>query len=297
MERPWAGNELRQLGKRLATGSASAEDWSLYDRVIAYYDGVTGRTRAVVSAIEWATVVGRDVRVDVTSRTKTRTTLLEKLRRTPGVGLGHVRDISGVRLVGDLTLREQDLVAAHLQSRMGDPASKVVDRRAEPLQGYRAVHVIVKVDGVYVEIQIRTRLQAAWADLFERLADAWGRGIRYGESMDVQALEAVPEPELRRRLDVVELVKELSLTMIAPYEKIESHLHQVLEERDEIRAALADMRIKNRRATSETLAKQTVLRRRLVLADRYVKEAEVSVPRLAQLLDEGFERLEALLRL
>lgn len=55
------------------------------------------------------------------------------------------------------------------------------DRRAEPSFGYRAVHVIVKVRGRPVEIQVRTRLQDLWAQIVERLADEWGRGIRYGE--------------------------------------------------------------------------------------------------------------------
>jgi hypothetical protein len=56
-----------------------------------------------------------------------------------------------------------------------------VDRRIEPSQGYRAVHVIVYPDGVPVEIQVRTRWQHEWADMFEKLADLIGRGIRYGQ--------------------------------------------------------------------------------------------------------------------
>jgi hypothetical protein len=43
------------------------------------------------------------------------------------------------------------------------------------------VHVIATVEGRPVEIQIRTRLQHQWANLFEKFADIVGRGIRYGE--------------------------------------------------------------------------------------------------------------------
>jgi hypothetical protein len=57
----------------------------------------------------------------------------------------------------------------------------VVDRRAEPVNGYRAVHVIVFPESVPIEIQIRTELQHEWAELFEKLADLVGRDIRYGE--------------------------------------------------------------------------------------------------------------------
>lgn len=47
--------------------------------------------------------------------------------------------------------------------------------------GYRAVHLVVSIEAIPVEIQIRTELQNSWAQIVERLADRWGRGIRYGE--------------------------------------------------------------------------------------------------------------------
>jgi ppGpp synthetase/RelA/SpoT-type nucleotidyltranferase len=42
------------------------------------------------------------------------------------------------------------------------------------------VHVIVSVDELPVEVQIRTKAQHLWAEVFERLADRLGRAIRYG---------------------------------------------------------------------------------------------------------------------
>jgi ppGpp synthetase/RelA/SpoT-type nucleotidyltranferase len=63
-------------------------------------------------------------------------------------------------------------------------STEVVDRRTNPSFGYRAVHVIAHEHGYPVEIQVRTGLQNAWAQVFERLADALGRQIRYGEPPD-----------------------------------------------------------------------------------------------------------------
>ena len=54
------------------------------------------------------------------------------------------------------------------------------DRRIRPSNGYRAVHVVVCVDGFFVEIQIRTLLQHEWASAMERLADDVGPEIKYG---------------------------------------------------------------------------------------------------------------------
>lgn len=112
----------------------------------------------------------------VTPRVKTPTTLIDKLRR--GTSLSTVQDVVGLRIVGELNLKEQDAFTTRLLELL--PDSKVVDRRRKPMYGYRAVHVVARYSGVPVEIQIRTRFQQAWAEATERLADAWGRGIRYG---------------------------------------------------------------------------------------------------------------------
>ena len=63
----------------------------------------------------------------------------------------------------------------------GSRVPKIVDRRAEPMHGYRAVHVIVFPEDAPIEIQVRTEWQHEWAEFFEKLADRIGRGIRYGE--------------------------------------------------------------------------------------------------------------------
>jgi ppGpp synthetase/RelA/SpoT-type nucleotidyltranferase len=56
----------------------------------------------------------------------------------------------------------------------------MVDRRANPSYGYRAVHLIVKVDGALVEIQIRSSLQHLWAELSEKFSDVVDPSIKYG---------------------------------------------------------------------------------------------------------------------
>ena len=51
---------------------------------------------------------------------------------------------------------------------------------SNPQRGYRAVHVwITSKPTGRVEIQLRTQLQAEWANTFEKLADLTGRRIRY----------------------------------------------------------------------------------------------------------------------
>lgn len=113
-----------------------------------------------------------------TTRLKTWSTIVEKLKRESSMGLKGMRDLAGARTVVGLTLMEQELT---LSTVLGIwPDARVIDRRDELMFGYRAIHVVPRVDGCFVEVQIRTGLQNVWAQLFEALADRWGRQIRYG---------------------------------------------------------------------------------------------------------------------
>lgn len=150
--------------------------------------------------------------VTVTGRTKSTDTLRDKLIRTPTIQLPSIDDVIGVRIVGEITLSQQDAIAQVLQAEFGGTA-RTRDRRAEPSAGYRALHVVVKVDGARVEIQVRSRLQAEWADLFERLADRWGRQIRYGEDPDPD-----PDGQTDARRELISRLQQLSVEFIANYE-------------------------------------------------------------------------------
>lgn len=117
------------------------------------------------------------------SRIKNTGTILEKLRRNGGHTLSSIQDLAGLRVVVDGGRDEQDRVVERLTATFASEprAPRIVDRRAKPVQGYRAVHVIVYANSFPIEIQVRTRWQHQWAESFERLADQYGRGIRYGE--------------------------------------------------------------------------------------------------------------------
>ena len=77
-----------------------------------------------------------------------------------------------------MTLDEQDALVASILELWPDAA--VIDRREIPSHGYRAVHVVPKIQGHSVEIQVRTIYQDTWAQMMERFGDIWGREVRYG---------------------------------------------------------------------------------------------------------------------
>jgi ppGpp synthetase/RelA/SpoT-type nucleotidyltranferase len=115
--------------------------------------------------------------IEFTDRVKTVGTLLDKLRRPPFMGLERIREIAGLRIVADMTRVEQDVLAARVKDVLG---GRIIDRRSEPRWGYRAVHLEVRRNGMYIEVQVRTVLQDLWAQVVEKLGDTWGRQIRYG---------------------------------------------------------------------------------------------------------------------
>lgn len=114
--------------------------------------------------------------LSATDRIKTAPTLIDKLRR--GTRLSSMQDIVGFRVKGAMSLAQQDLVVAWLVVTF--PGGRVVDRRSDPSHGYRAVHVVLVLEGFQVEVQVRTQLQDVWANSTERIGDAWGRWLRYG---------------------------------------------------------------------------------------------------------------------
>jgi ppGpp synthetase/RelA/SpoT-type nucleotidyltranferase len=168
-------SQIERLGERLVRSDPPAADdlAALHELLLAYGDALA----------EAVAVVQDDLGITPSSRVKTTGTILEKLERYGGSWLKSIQDLAGMRIVGRFDRRGQDALVARLVDLFADGgrSPKVTDRRAKPSHGYRAVHVVVFVRSLPVEIQVRTALQHEWADLFEKLADKIGRQIRYGE--------------------------------------------------------------------------------------------------------------------
>lgn len=88
-----------------------------------------------------------------------------------------MQDIAGCRIVVQ-DLVAQDEVVHKLKSVFDN--LEVDDRRERPSHGYRAVHVILEKRGKLIEVQVRTKLQHAWAELSQKLSDVVDGAIKYG---------------------------------------------------------------------------------------------------------------------
>ncbi|MER0093011.1 hypothetical protein [Corynebacterium sp. KPL2838] len=134
------------------------------------------------------------------ARVKTFGTLIEKLRRMPTYPLENIWDVSGLRFDCDLTLSEQIKIAELFKEdflNAGATKVEISDMRENAHSGYRAIHLHLVTPAGRAEFQIRTAMQAQWANLYEVAADIYGRDIRYLE------FGAKPNPAARTEMELL----------------------------------------------------------------------------------------------
>lgn len=188
----WSKSKIDKLGERLRSAEEpTAEDLDLLDEVRALY---MEPMRLVANGLI-------ELGYSPTTRPeKTWQSTVEKLKRET-IRLSQIRDLAGARVVVDGGMSAQDETVRRIGERF--PDHKPIDRRENPMHGYRAFHLEVKVDGSFVEIQIRTPLQDLWAQVNEKVADLFGRGIRYGkppDDPDLQIAEGVTSMSIIRNV-------------------------------------------------------------------------------------------------
>lgn len=184
---PCSRTALDKLGKRLAVpGAITTDDASLLVDVLLAYSDALAVAENVIRSVLHAYESVSEVPLALTTRVKTTTTIRQKLEREVSMGMKGMRDIAGARITGALNRRQQDELGRLLVTAFASEgrAPQLIDRRTNPSHGYRALHVVVHVDDLPVEVQIRTAWQNAWAQLVEKLGDVWGRGLRYGADPD-----------------------------------------------------------------------------------------------------------------
>ena len=161
-------SQIDKLGDRLRSNDIDADCLTKLEQFRSLY----------VSAYRYVEdVLVNKVGCKITGRpSKSTVAIVEKLRRET-IRLNQIQDIAGCRiLVADLA--SQDALVETLLVLF--PDVDVDDKRRNPTNGYRAVHVIARKNGRPVEIQVRTRLQHAWAEISEKVADELGHSIKYG---------------------------------------------------------------------------------------------------------------------
>jgi hypothetical protein len=180
--------QIDRLGERLRDAPATVADLELLDAYRRSFERAYGTVVDAIRAKLGLKPTGRPA--------KSTSSVVDKLRRE-SIRLTQIQDIAGCRLVVE-NIKIQDRTAALIQDLF--TGASLIDRRRTPSHGYRAVHVVVKVDTKAIEIQVRTSLQHGWAQLSEFYADQIDPAIKYGGG---------PEPRQGLLLELSDVVTEV----------------------------------------------------------------------------------------
>lgn len=126
----------------------------------------------------------------VSQRLKRMPSTVEKLRRFPRMKLSQMQDIGGCRAVVDSVDQVMLVREAYRQSRIKHCPTNGRDYIENPkASGYRGVHLVYRYrgtgkavhNGLLIEIQLRTKLQHAWATAVETAGAFLGQALKSSE--------------------------------------------------------------------------------------------------------------------
>ena len=118
-----------------------------------------------------------------------------KLKRFKTMQLAQMQDIGGCRAIVSSSARVQALVEKYKKSDLKHELDDVDDYIAKPkASGYRSVHLIYKYysdkktpavyNGLFIEVQIRSRLQHAWATAVETVGTFLRQSLKSSQGED-----------------------------------------------------------------------------------------------------------------
>ncbi len=125
----------------------------------------------------------------VYQRIKRYRSIIHKLSRNPNMKLSQMQDLGGCRSVLRNVKQVQDLAKVYAEKPTQSEFVRKFDYIAVPKSdGYRSIHLVYKYralyenrasfDGLRIEIQIRSRLQHAWASAVETVSNFTGQALK-----------------------------------------------------------------------------------------------------------------------
>jgi putative GTP pyrophosphokinase len=184
-------NQIKKAGKILKEKELySSDEVNNSEDILTYWRTVHGKVLNEIYGIVYTTVSKINKEAFVAQRIKRSPSIIRKLKRAGNNHLTTMQDIAGVRAVVD-NLKELKRLEVQLKKNLVLHEFKSEDDyiNSPKESGYRSIHLVYKYrnlsdpesDGLLVEIQIRTKLQHAWATSVETMGTFLGSQLKFNE--------------------------------------------------------------------------------------------------------------------
>lgn len=181
--------EVRRAGEILCAQSSSPEQLRWATEVLTNWRASHGyllntfqsTLRAKLRYVDKTAIVGQ--------RLKRAPSVIAKLRRFNTMKLHQMQDIAGLRAVVDGVPKLRKLHEKYVNSRLSHDLVNTKNYMEDPKDdGYRSIHLVYRYanprvpayDNLHVELQLRTKLQHAWATAVETVDAFLGESIKAG---------------------------------------------------------------------------------------------------------------------
>jgi putative GTP pyrophosphokinase len=173
-------------GRRASTGEERAWAWSVLANYRACHAYPINTFQALLR-LKLKTIDGDAI---VAQRLKRAPSIILKLQRFEEMNLARMQDIGGLRAVVSSPARVRRLESAYRNASFKHKLVSSKDYIANPKpDGYRSIHLIYRYfnprapdyEGLSIELQLRTRLQHAWATAVETMGTFLGQALKSGQ--------------------------------------------------------------------------------------------------------------------
>lgn len=191
VEPQYSKNQVNRAGDILVAPDAySAEDQEWASRVLTNWRACHGYPINTFQATLRQKLKAIDGDAIVAQRLKRAPSIIFKLQRFDGMKLARMQDIAGLRAVVSSVLKVRKLAAAYRGAQFKHVLISSKNYIDEPKEdGYRSIHLIYRYandgapsyNGLSLELQLRTRLQHAWATAVETMGTFLGQALKSGQ--------------------------------------------------------------------------------------------------------------------
>lgn len=183
-------SQVQKAGDCLIDDGAGIEAWVEAFRVLSNWRACHGYPINTFQATLRTKLKKIDANALVAQRLKRTPSILRKLERFPGMSLSRMQDIGGLRAVVSTLPMLKRLHSNYLGTRFTHKLVSAFDYVGKPKNsGYRSIHLVYKYrlpngspyDGLQIELQLRTKLQHAWATAVETVGTFLQHSLKSSE--------------------------------------------------------------------------------------------------------------------